>query len=223
MAGTQFNTDNLGSSSVTRADCDTTNTGQAVITKVIAGTNVSISSTGVDAGTGDVTVSATANVTKSVLQANTAATNATTVLTGASWTMPANFATAGMVIKLVTLYRFVKTTSAPIFVAQLTIAGVSVITVTANTSSSAATSYGKIEAYITILTIGAGGTCMAAMVGSNNHGNAISDSMPGGVNIVANSIDTTQTRTLETLINMNTAVASNTITISEAYVEVLKI
>lgn len=42
--------------SVQKVDLDTTTTGQAVITKVIAGTNISISSTGVDAGTGDVTV-----------------------------------------------------------------------------------------------------------------------------------------------------------------------
>lgn len=42
--------------SVQKVDLDTTTTGQAVITKVIAGTSISISSTGVDAGTGDVTV-----------------------------------------------------------------------------------------------------------------------------------------------------------------------
>lgn len=42
--------------SVQKVDLDTTTTGQAVITKVIAGTNINISSTGVDAGTGDVTV-----------------------------------------------------------------------------------------------------------------------------------------------------------------------
>ena len=43
---------------VSRVDMNTTDTGQAVITKVIAGTNVTISSTGVDAGTGDVTINA---------------------------------------------------------------------------------------------------------------------------------------------------------------------
>jgi hypothetical protein len=44
---------------VLRADLNTSTSGSAVITKIIAGTNISISSTGVDAGTGDVTISAT--------------------------------------------------------------------------------------------------------------------------------------------------------------------
>lgn len=51
---------NLGSGglvTVTRADLDTTNAGHAVIAKVRAGRGLTISSTGVDEGTGDVTVS----------------------------------------------------------------------------------------------------------------------------------------------------------------------
>lgn len=44
---------------ITRADVNTSTAGSAVITKVIAGTGISISSTGADAGTGDVTISAT--------------------------------------------------------------------------------------------------------------------------------------------------------------------
>ena len=43
--------------SVQRVDLDHTTTGQAVILKVIEGTGITISSTGVDAGTGDVTIS----------------------------------------------------------------------------------------------------------------------------------------------------------------------
>lgn len=42
--------------SIQRADLDTATSGQAVITKVVAGTNVTISSSGTDPGTGDVTV-----------------------------------------------------------------------------------------------------------------------------------------------------------------------
>lgn len=45
--------------SVVRGDLNTTTAGDAVIRKIIAGTGVSISSTGVDAGTGDVTINAT--------------------------------------------------------------------------------------------------------------------------------------------------------------------
>jgi hypothetical protein len=48
--------DQILAGSVGRASMNTATTGQALITKVIAGTGVSLSSTGVDAGTGDVTV-----------------------------------------------------------------------------------------------------------------------------------------------------------------------
>ena len=48
---------------ITRADVNTSTAGSAVITKVIAGTGISISSTGADAGTGDVTIDAVNNGT----------------------------------------------------------------------------------------------------------------------------------------------------------------
>ena len=44
---------------VVRADFNITTEGSAVIRRIIAGTNISITSTGVDSGTGDVTISAT--------------------------------------------------------------------------------------------------------------------------------------------------------------------
>ena len=44
-----------------REDLNTDATTHAVLTKIIAGTGISISSTGVDAGTGDVTVNASAS------------------------------------------------------------------------------------------------------------------------------------------------------------------
>jgi|SRR5215469_799026 len=42
--------------SIQRVDLDISTVGQALITKVIQGTNVTISSTGADSGTGDVTI-----------------------------------------------------------------------------------------------------------------------------------------------------------------------
>lgn len=46
--------------SIQRSDHDTTTTGQATVTKLVQGTNVTLVSTGVDSGTGDVTISAPA-------------------------------------------------------------------------------------------------------------------------------------------------------------------
>lgn len=62
MGRTKLTTNEIGS--VQRNDFDVTTTGEAVITKVIAGTGISLSSTGVDAGTGDVTI----NVASSTYQ-----------------------------------------------------------------------------------------------------------------------------------------------------------
>jgi hypothetical protein len=47
--------------SIQRVDLDTTTTGQAVTTKIVQGTNITIASSGIDPGTGDVTISATAD------------------------------------------------------------------------------------------------------------------------------------------------------------------
>lgn len=44
--------------SVGRPDINTVDAGESLITRVIAGTNVTITSTGVDSGTGDVTINA---------------------------------------------------------------------------------------------------------------------------------------------------------------------
>ena len=61
MAATQLSSNEIGS--VQRNDFDIITSGQAVITKIIAGTNHSITSTGVDPGTGDVTINFSGTVT----------------------------------------------------------------------------------------------------------------------------------------------------------------
>lgn len=58
MAQTQLRGTQVLDGSVQRSDMDVSTAGEAVIRKIIAGTNITISSTGVDAGTGDVTINA---------------------------------------------------------------------------------------------------------------------------------------------------------------------
>ena len=48
----------IADGTVQRSDLDAATAGQAVVRKLIAGTNVTFTSTGVDAGTGDVTINA---------------------------------------------------------------------------------------------------------------------------------------------------------------------
>ncbi len=59
MARTQLTGREIRDESVQRDDLDIVTPGQAVITKIIAGTNISIFSSGIDIGTGEVTVNAT--------------------------------------------------------------------------------------------------------------------------------------------------------------------
>lgn len=59
MAQTLIHSDGIAAGAITRAKLNTTTAASAVIAKVIAGTGVSIAYTGVDSGTGDVTVTAT--------------------------------------------------------------------------------------------------------------------------------------------------------------------
>ncbi len=56
MPVTQLNGSQVKDSSIQNDDIDITTTGKAVVTKLVAGTNISLSSTGVDAGTGVVTI-----------------------------------------------------------------------------------------------------------------------------------------------------------------------
>lgn len=56
MARTQLTGRQINDSSVSREDLDSTTVGQSVIKKLIAGSNITITQTGVDSGTGDVTI-----------------------------------------------------------------------------------------------------------------------------------------------------------------------
>jgi len=58
MSGTEIKSSQIKDGEVKRADLNTSTTGSAVVTKLVAGTGISFSSTGVDAGTGDVTITA---------------------------------------------------------------------------------------------------------------------------------------------------------------------
>lgn len=59
MATTQVRATQILDGSVQRVDLDVSTAGNAVIRKVIAGTNITLTSTGADSGTGDVTINAT--------------------------------------------------------------------------------------------------------------------------------------------------------------------
>lgn len=76
---------------IQRADLNVTTAGQAVIRKAIAGAGITLTSTGVDAGTGDVTISAK-SFGAVTLTNNTVATTETVV---ARWGIAANALASG--------------------------------------------------------------------------------------------------------------------------------
>ena len=164
-----------------------------------------------------VSLGGTASIT-----ANAAATNATTVLTGATWTMPANTATVGTVIRIRCNYQFVKTVGPPTLTCNLNVAGASVASFVITSVSAATTVGGYIEGYVTIRTTGAPGTLMSSLDGVNNHGSALVSYNPQTVNIATTNITTTAANVISLTMNMTTAVAGNTLTISQGWVEVVK-
>ena len=62
MATNEITGTQVKDGTIRRADLNTATAGSAVITKAIAGTGISLGSTGADAGTGDVTINTTASV-----------------------------------------------------------------------------------------------------------------------------------------------------------------
>jgi hypothetical protein len=60
MARTEVRTGQIADANVTRDDLNTVDSGKAVVRKIVQGTGVTISSTGADSGTGDVTINADA-------------------------------------------------------------------------------------------------------------------------------------------------------------------
>lgn len=61
MAKTQVRTQQIEDGGITRDDLNTADSGKAVVRKIIQGTGITISSTGADSGTGDVTINADAS------------------------------------------------------------------------------------------------------------------------------------------------------------------
>jgi hypothetical protein len=108
MAATNPTGKQIKDGSVQRDDLDASTVGQAVIRKLVQGTGISLTSTGGDAGTGDVTVSAALGAT-SVGNANYTIvatdrfvyTTVTFTTSGKTWTLPAASAyPVGMVLTI---------------------------------------------------------------------------------------------------------------------------
>lgn len=83
---------------IQRTDLDIVTTGQAVVSKLIQGSGITLNSTGADAGTGDVTISAAAGfISKTTTYTLTSADSGKYVIcSGGSWTLTLPTAAAGL-------------------------------------------------------------------------------------------------------------------------------
>ena len=99
MGVTRVTGKNIKDASVQRSDLDISTTGEAVIRKAVAGTGVSLSSTGADAGTGDVTISISSSLSGNYISNSGAETDTSGwSASGANFTI-ARTTTAGEVLK----------------------------------------------------------------------------------------------------------------------------
>ena len=156
------------------------------------------------------------------LVANAAATAAVTNLTAASWTQPANRFEAGQVWKLSGRYTYLHTAAAtPTLTLEMVVGGAVVCSAVVTPISVAATFHGVVEAYFTVRTIGATGTIMPSV---HLYAQGLTQANEWGgsqVDTATDTIDTTISRLVELRMRMTTAGASNTLTISQGWVEKL--
>jgi hypothetical protein len=171
MAQTLINSDGIASSAITRAKLNTTTAASAVIAKVLAGSGIALTSTGVDAGTGDVTV---AMLFPSKSQsANSGALNTTETYISAAYSIAANTLAVGMAFRI-TAYGTCISTAANLstftvrFGTAGTTADATVLAATCTAAVTGTTVPFKFEAIVTIRTIGSTGTVTAGVQIVNN-------------------------------------------------------
>jgi hypothetical protein len=155
------------------------------------------------------------------------ATNATTNLScGGSYTAPANTWRAGS-----TLYRFTgvcvydhAAAATPTITAELLINGVVVTTLVMTPMNIARAFDLHVTGYIRCQSVGGAGTVMCTIEQINSFavqgaGSASHDHVIGERGTGTTVIDTTVSRSIEMRVRMTTAVASNTLTVTQGFIE----
>lgn len=150
------------------------------------------------------------------ITASVAATAATTNLSFGTFTIPAGVA-AGTVFRATGHFTQVKTVSTTVMpIIELVVGGVVVATATTDSIGSVAETYGAVvQAFFTVKTTGAGGTCDGAIAWPVSYRLGDSDkSAPAD-----KAINTTISNVLEMRIRMAAAVAANTLTVRQGFYE----
>lgn len=150
--------------------------------------------------------------------ANAAATNATTNLSCGVFTIPANFNRVQSVYRFLAFFTFLHTAaSTPTLTLELLVNGSVVDSCVVTPIATATTFDGRACGLITIRTIGAGGTLQANCWIDGNV--SLKTAAAGSTSTATDAIDTTVSRSIEMRIRMTTAVASNTLTVTQGIIE----
>jgi hypothetical protein len=153
---------------------------------------------------------------------NPTATNATTNLSAGAYTIVANTARVGTTYKAVIHFAFVHAAGAtPTITAEWVLTGgtpTGLASFVITPTSTGGTYRGTIEGLLRFQTIGGSAGGISTVRTCNSFGNTGNDST-GGVDGGFTGSDTTVTQTIEFRIRMTTAVASNTLTVQQAYIE----
>jgi hypothetical protein len=149
------------------------------------------------------------------------ATSATTNLSmGGSFNIPSNTARAGTIYRTTGQYVYVHTAAAtPTLTFEILINSVVVSSVVLTPVSVASTYTGWFESTIRFQTVGAAGTAMVTWRQAGDMHTGYQNAITSSPTTATVAVDTTLVRSIQTRVRMTTAVASNTLTVTQGYIE----
>lgn len=171
-------------------------------------------------GAGADPVWASARPAVTVRTSNLSASAATTNLVCTSRSVAANDWAVGSLYRLTGWFKYVHTaTVTPRLNAELLLDGAVVETAVLEPWASAGTYSGRIEAVATCRSTGATGTLKGEVMFVSNSAGTPDWALHGSTTTTSHTLNTTAIRTLALRIRMQTAEASNTLTITQGYTE----
>ncbi len=157
---------------------------------------------------------------RGALLANQAATAATTTLVGISENVGAGQFGTRQVWRATCWLQYLHTAAAtPTLTFELAIGGTVLCSCILTPIATAGTYHGRAEATFTFRSEGSTAAVVSALDVSLGAGTQASDMRAGFTNITPASVNTTIARLVELRARMTTAVAGNTLTISQGYLE----
>ena len=154
------------------------------------------------------------------LLVNASVTNATTNLVGASATAPANSLQPEQVYSLEWYFTYLHTAaSTPSLIFELLIGGAVLATQTVTPVSVAGTYAGRVQTTFTVRTGGTSGTVVGAIIAQLMGTTQATDWGGGIVGTSPTAVNTTVSNVVKARMRMGSAVAGNTLTISQGWIE----